>query len=130
MEAYERFGRDVKRMDTQNPLQTTEELLRKSLNITFEWSVLMEAQNVIDQLQTMQAIFTQQIAVMGDFEKILRGLSREPQGGRIKTLKRAAELISDMKLRRDELANLERRQAETRAQVCSKTFDLALHCFS
>ncbi|KAG7285062.1 hypothetical protein NEMBOFW57_009682 [Staphylotrichum longicolle] len=117
MEAYERFGRDVKRMDTQDPLQTTEELLRKSLNIKFEWSVLMEAQNVIDQLQTMQAIFTQQIAVMGDFEKVLHGLSREPQDGLDKTVKRAAELVSDMKLRRDELVNLERRQAETRAQL-------------
>ncbi|KAL2143371.1 hypothetical protein VTI28DRAFT_10485 [Corynascus sepedonium] len=116
-EAYERFGRDVKRMNNQDPLQTDEELLRKTLNIKFEWSVLMEAQNVIDQLQIMQEIFTQQITVMGDFEKALRGLSSEPHEGLKHAIERAAQLVLDMKLRRDELANLEKRQANTRAQI-------------
>ncbi len=104
-------------MNTQDPLQTTEELLRKSLNIKFEWSILMEAQNVIDQLQIMQEIFTQQITVMVDFEKALRGLSSEPHEGLRHTLERAAELIADMRLRRDELGNLEKRQVNTRAQL-------------
>lgn len=119
-EAYERFGRDVKRMNSQDPLQTAEEFLRKSLNIKFEWSVLMEAQALIDQLQILQEIFTQQITVMSDFEKALRGLSPEPHDGLKGTLERAAELMGDMKMRRDELANLEKRQANTRSQVSLK----------
>lgn len=116
-EAYERFGRDVKRMNTQDPLQTAEELLRKTLNIKFEWSALMEAQNVIDQLQIMQEIYSQQISVMSDFEKALRGLSCEPNEGLKRALERAAGLLLDMKLRQEELANLEKRQANTRSQV-------------
>jgi len=120
MEAYERFGRDVKRMNAEDPLQTAEEFLRKSLNIKFEWSVLMEAQNVIDQLQIMQEIFTQQITVMGDFEKALRAMSSDPtrdQDGLKSALERAVALIAEMKLRRTELANLEKRQADHRGQV-------------
>jgi hypothetical protein len=105
-------------MNSQDPLQTAEELLRKTLNIKFEWSALMEAQNVLDQLQIMQEIFTQQITVMSDFEKALRGLSCEPHDGLKSALERAAGLVLDMKLRRDELANLEKRQANTRSQVC------------
>lgn len=104
-------------MNNQDPLQTDEELLRKTLNIKSEWSVLMEAQNVIDQLQIMQEIFTQQITVMGDFEKALRGLSSDPSEGLKTAIDRAGQLILDMKLRRDELANLEKRQANTRSQV-------------
>ena len=122
-------------MNAQDPLQTAEELLRKSLNIKYEWSVLMEAQNVIDQLQIMQEIFTQQITVMGDFERALRatilaaGGANNTQGGptntvpveqdtRFKsTLDRASALISEMRLRRDELSNLEKRQANTRTQL-------------
>jgi hypothetical protein len=118
-EAYERFGRDVKRMNNQDPLQTDEELLRKTLNIKFEWSALMEAQNVIDQLQIMQEIYSQQITVMIDFEKALRGLCSESQIKPTGALERAAQLIADMKLRRDELADLEKRQANTRTQVGS-----------
>ncbi|KAK4141908.1 uncharacterized protein C8A04DRAFT_30460 [Dichotomopilus funicola] len=116
-EAYERFGRDVKRMNTQDPLQTAEELLRKTLNIKFEWSALMEAQNVIDQLQIMQEIYSQQISVMSDFEKALRGLSCEPNEGLKRASERAAGLLLDMKLRQEELANLEKRQANTRSQL-------------
>ena len=120
MEAYSRFGRDVKRMNAEDPLQTAEELLRKSLNIKFEWSVLMEAQSVIDQLQIMQEIFTQQITVMGDFERALRTMGTEPardQEALQSAAKRAEALIAEMKLRRTELANLEKRQADTRSQV-------------
>ncbi|KAK1776228.1 hypothetical protein QBC45DRAFT_222384 [Copromyces sp. CBS 386.78] len=120
-ESYERFGRDVKRMNTEDPLQTSEELLRKSLNIKYEWSVLMEAQNVIDQLQIMQEIFTQQITIMADFEKVLRGLINLNPGlsppGLHSTLERAGSLIADMKANRDELADLEKRQAKTRTQI-------------
>ena len=126
MQAYERFGRDVKRMNTQDPLQTAEELLRKSLNIKFEWSVLMEAQNVIDQLQIMQEIFTQQITVMGDFEKALRAMASEPwrdQDALKSALDRAAALMADMKLRRTELASLEKRQMDSRAQVRFPFYD-------
>lgn len=104
-------------MNNQDPLQTDEELLRKTLNIKFEWSALMEAQNVIDQLQIMQEIYSQQITVMIDFEKALRGLSSESQVKPASALERATQLISDMKLRRDELADLEKRQANTRSQV-------------
>ncbi|KAK3376413.1 hypothetical protein B0T24DRAFT_618627 [Lasiosphaeria ovina] len=134
-EAYERFGRDVKRMNAQDPLQTAEELLRKSLNIKFEWSVLMEAQNVIDQLQIMQEIFTAQITVMGDFEKALRAMMVGGPSGAPSSLssseqhqpsnhdalrsaqERATALVAEMKLRRDELANLEKRQTNTRTQL-------------
>lgn len=108
-------------MNTEDPLQTSEELLRKSLNIKYEWSVLMEAQNVIDQLQIMQEIFTQQITIMTDFEKVLRGLSSgHPPfqlDGLPSTLERAGSLIADMKSNRDELADLEKRQAKTRTQI-------------
>ncbi|KAK0725084.1 hypothetical protein B0H67DRAFT_598462 [Lasiosphaeris hirsuta] len=120
MEAYERFGRDVKRMNAEDPLQTAEEFLRKSLNIKFEWSVLMEAQNVIDQLQIMQEIFTQQITVMTDFEKALRAMSFDQgrdQAGLRSALERATTLIVEMKLRKTELANLEKRQADSRTQL-------------
>lgn len=122
--AYERFGRDVKRMNAQDPLMTAEELLRKSLNVKYEWSVLMEAQNVIDQLQIMQEIFTQQIIVMGDFEKALRAMGAESHDGFRATLERATALIAEMKLRRDELANLEKRQANTRSQVSPLLLDI------
>ena len=108
-------------MNTEDPLQTSEELLRKSLNIKYEWSVLMEAQNVIDQLQIMQEIFTQQITLMTDFEKVLRGLSTGNPAFQVdglpSTLERAGSVIADMKSNRDELADLEKRQAKTRTQI-------------
>ena len=107
-------------MNAQDPLQTAEELLRKSLNIKYEWSVLMEAQNVIDQLQIMQEIFTQQITVMGDFERALRAMATEPwrdQDALRSALERATALIAEMKIRRTELASLEKRQMDTRSQV-------------
>jgi hypothetical protein len=108
-------------MNAQDPLQTAEELLRKSLSIKYEWSVLMEAQNVIDQLQIMQEIFTQQITVMGDFEKALRTSMSVEQWDEFRdAAEDASLLITEMKLRRDELSELESRQANTRGQVRGK----------
>src|SRR5450756_1404574 len=70
--SYERFGRDVHTINSVASLETVEEIIRKSLNISFEWSILMKAQHVIDELQIMQEIFTQQIAVMRDYMKALQ----------------------------------------------------------
>jgi hypothetical protein len=111
--AYERFGRDVGL--ARHSVEDTEELIRKSLNISFEWSVLIEAQHIIDELQIMQEIFTQQIVVIRDFEKALKSI-----GASSSTLERAATLIRDMEMRRDELAGLEKLQAKTRLQVSAK----------
>jgi hypothetical protein len=76
---YERFGRDVNTINTHDLLKTMEELIRKSLNISFEWSVLIEAQHIIDELQIMQEIFTQQITVMRDFVKALETMRAKPR---------------------------------------------------
>jgi len=121
--AYERFGRDVKIINAHNSLETVEELIRKSLNINFEWSVLVEAQHVIDELQIMQEIFTQQTVVMRDFRDALRAIEFKasislPELEDLRTSRsRASDMIADMEMRREELANLERLQAKTRAQV-------------
>ncbi|PHH91890.1 hypothetical protein CDD83_9911 [Cordyceps sp. RAO-2017] len=62
--AYEAFGEAVTGMNKQESAHSNnEDLLRKSLNINFEWSVLIDAQHVIDELQIMQEVFTQQLAV-------------------------------------------------------------------
>lgn len=111
--AYERFGRDVNTVNDPKDLDNVEELNRKSLNIGFEWSVLVEAQHIIDELQMMQEIFTQQIAVMRDFETALRTMRVHPD-----TLARADSLITEMTMRREELSSLEKLQAKTRVQVC------------
>jgi hypothetical protein len=73
---------------------------------------LIEAQHIIDELQIMQEIFTQQIVVIRDFEKALKSM-----GAGDSTLERAATLIRDMEMRRDELAGLEKLQTKTRVQV-------------
>jgi hypothetical protein len=118
---YERFGRDVNTINAHDSLETVEEMIRKSLNISFEWSVLIEAQHVIDELQIMQGIFTQQITVMRDFVTALENMmpKRSPDSlsGLETSLERAAGLLADIDLRREELASLERLQAKTRAQV-------------
>lgn len=111
--AYERFGRDVSAINARDLVEDAEELIRKSLNISFEWSVLIEAQHIIDELQIMQEIFTQQIVVVRDFKEAL-----ETMGAARTTLDRATTLISDMETRRNELAGLEKLQAKTRVQVC------------
>jgi len=110
--AYERFGRDVSAINARDSVEDAEELIRKSLNISFEWSVLIEAQHIIDELQIMQEIFKQQIVVIRDFEKALRSMRASPQ-----TLERAATLIRDMEMRRNELVGLEKLQEKTRIQV-------------
>lgn len=115
--AYEKFGRDIKTINARSSPEETEELVRRSLNISFEWSVLMEAQHIIDELQIMQEIFTQQIIMMRDFEKALKSIGVSPP-----TLERAATLIQDMEIRRSDLAGLEKHQAKTRAQVRTPCF--------
>jgi hypothetical protein len=112
--AYEKFGQDVNAINAPDSVEDAEELIRKSLNISFEWSVLVEAQHIIDELQIMQEIFTQQIVVMRDFEKALKDLGGKVSGS---TLEQAATLIHDMEMRRDELAGLEKLQTKTRLQV-------------
>lgn len=119
---YERFGRDVNTINAHDPIETAEELIRKSLNISFEWSVLIEAQHIIDELQIMQEIFTQQITVMRDFVTALetmRAKSSVDFGSSVpeSSLERAAALIRDIEMRREELVNLEKIQAKTRTQV-------------
>lgn len=119
---YERFGRDVNTINAHDSLETVEELIRKSLNISFEWKVLIEAQHIIDELQIMQGIFTQQITVMRDFIKALEDMKTKARADSTlddleSSLERAATLIADMDTRREELANLEKLQAKTRAQV-------------
>jgi hypothetical protein len=113
--AYAKFGRDVSTINARSSPEDAEELIRKSLNISFEWSVLMEAQHIIDELQIMQEIFTQQILMLRDFVKALK-----TKGVGTPTLNRAAALIQDIEIRRDELAGLEKHQAKTRAQVSFK----------
>jgi len=113
--AYERFGRDVSAINAPDSVEDSEELIRKSLNISFEWSVLIEAQHIIDELQIMQEIFTQQIVVIRDFENALKSI-----GASSSTLERAATLIRDMEMRKNELAGLEKLQAKTRVQVSAK----------
>src|SRR5437868_5007523 len=107
--AYERFGRDISTINTHDSAEDAAELIRKSLNIGFEWSVLIEAQHIIDELQIMQEVFKQQINVMRDFEKALKSM-----GASGPTLERAATLIYDMEMRIGELEDLEKLQKTTR----------------
>ncbi|KAK0392707.1 hypothetical protein NLU13_2202 [Sarocladium strictum] len=69
--AYEAFGRDISRISSDT-LESAEQLLRKSLNIGVEWNILVEAQNIIEELQVMQEIFSQQITVLKDCHKALK----------------------------------------------------------
>lgn len=125
--AYEGFGRDVNTISIDS-LDSAEKLLRKSLNIGFEWSILVEAQHVIDELQIMQEIFTQQIIVLKDFEKALKSISEsatvkdrevrpDERHWTMRTLNRVSELMSDTEQRRNNLAEMEKLQTKTRAQV-------------
>lgn len=75
--AYEAFGRDISRISSDT-LESAEQLLRKSLNIGVEWNILVEAQNVIEELQVMQEIFTQQINVLKDCHKALKTIHWNP----------------------------------------------------
>lgn len=122
--AYEGFGRDVSRISIDT-LESAEQLLRKSLNIGFEWSVLEEAQQVIDELQIMQEIFSQQMNVMRDLDRMLQEMLShavdanpdQTDQGRQKARERIEAMVTDMDQRRDELASMERLQTKTRSQV-------------
>jgi hypothetical protein len=127
--AYEGFGRDVSRISIDT-LESAEQLLRKSLNIGFEWSILEEAQQVIDELQIMQEIFSQQISAMRDFDKHLCELlshavafdKDQTDLGRQKARDRIEAMVTDMDRRRQELASMERLQTKTRSQVSVDNF--------
>ena len=127
--AYEGFGRDVSRISIDT-LESAEKLLRKSLNIGFEWSILEEAQQVIDELQIMQEIFSQQITVMTQLDRVLQemlshAVDAHPDQtvlGRQKARDRIEAMVTDMDQRRDELASMERLQTKTRSQVRMKPY--------
>lgn len=122
--AYESFGQDVSRMSLDT-LELAEQLLRKSLNIGFEWNILEEAQQVIDELQIMQEIFSQQTIVMKDFEKVLKRLcasavasaTGQSEDGQQRAVDRIDAMINEIDQRRSELESMERLQTKTRAQV-------------
>lgn len=118
---YEAFGMDVNTINANHSWDTVEDILRKSLNIKFEWSVLIDAQHIIDELQIMQEIFTQQITVMRDFKAALESISMDSKSGSqfvpSSTTERLVNLITDIEMRREELANLEKLQGKTRTQV-------------
>ncbi len=76
----------------------------------------------MDELQIMQDIFTQQVTLVRDFVNALGVMRLElAENSTAKfpksTLERAAALVSDIEMRRDELANLEKLQTKTRLQV-------------
>lgn len=116
-------------------METAEQLLRKSLNIGFEWSILEEATQVIDELQIMQEIFLQQIRVMAELSKVLQVAAdlaeksaaakftredvtaEEPEDGRRKAIERIESITLDMTQRLEELQSMEKLQHKTRQQV-------------
>ncbi|CAI6054529.1 unnamed protein product [Clonostachys chloroleuca] len=122
--AYEGFGRDVSRISLDS-LESAEKMLRRSLNIGFEWSILEEAQQVIDELQIMQEIYSQQISVMKDLIKVLNSLSTrafdaipgQDTDGRKQAMDRVKSTVADITQRRDELISMERLQTKTRSQL-------------
>lgn len=138
--AYEAFGRDMGRISA-GTFETIEKLLRKSLNIGAEWKVLMEAQNIIEELQVMQDIFTQQITVLRDCHKALgsmswtwngpdayfgkqnltaSGVSQQrwaKQALQAPAMDQIATLAAEMEQRRESLASMERMQNKTRSQL-------------
>ena len=118
--AYERFGQDVSRLNAHDSPEDTNELIRESLNINFEWSVLMEAQHTIDELQIMQEIFAQQLVVIRDFEKALKTMKVNEN-----TMARVATAIRDIDMREKELAKLEEHQRKTWEQVSRR--NMVLH---
>ncbi|PFH60895.1 hypothetical protein XA68_10140 [Ophiocordyceps unilateralis] len=119
---YDRFGRDVNTIDLKGITDSSEaeRLLRKSLNINLEWSVLVEAQHIIDELQIMQEVFTQQLAVVRDFERAIIPSSTCLNSS---TRERAATLVRDMEMRREELAGLEKLPTKTRVQQQAGIFE-------
>jgi hypothetical protein len=118
---------------TVDKLETAEHMVRRSLNIAFEWNTLVEAQQIIDELQILQGIFAQQIAAMTDLEKDLKALAwqnisfkqdDDPEDieevasvRQRRALDRLSGLVADMQQRRDELKSMEELQTKTRTQV-------------
>lgn len=116
--AYKAFGlavRDINKHDSA-PLDH-ERLLRKSLNINFEWSVLTETQHIIDELHIMQDVFNQQLAVVRDLNQ---AMDRNAKYGK-QVCERAGDLIEDIGLRIEELAGLERLATKIRLQVSASS---------
>ncbi|RDA83237.1 hypothetical protein CP532_5799 [Ophiocordyceps camponoti-leonardi (nom. inval.)] len=115
---YERFGRDVNTIDLNGITDSSEaeKLLRKSLNVHLEWSVLVEAQHIIDELQIMQQVFNHQLCVVRDFQSAI-----SETGSPVR--ERAAALIADIEMRRDELVELERLPSKTREQQQAGIFE-------
>lgn len=129
--AYEGFGLDLSRISLET-LESAEKLLRKSLNISFEWSILEEAQQVLDELQIMQEIFDEQIRIMRELDRLLADLlnidphehhkrpgspASELRDKWQKTRDHIDGLISDMEQRKDELEGMEVLQMKTRVQL-------------
>lgn len=144
--AYEGFGRDISRLSIET-LENAERLLRKSLNINFEWSILEEALQVVDELGIMQDIFGQQLKAMDGFSKFLQekygvaGTATMGSGSgsgsfgtlgtfghnsmafddlepcRQKTLEMMAGTMGNIEQRKEELASMKELQTETRKQV-------------
>jgi hypothetical protein len=130
--AYEEFGNAVSKISIER-MDVAEKMIRRSLNIGFEWSILVEAQQVIEELEIMQGIFLQQLTVMKDLEKIIKTMrwatkSADPEAdedpdddlvnpNQRRALDRVGALIVDMEQRRDELKSMEILQTKTRTQV-------------
>jgi len=113
--AYEKIKREV---NAAYLSKYGEASIRQQLNISFEWSVLIEAQHIVDELQMMQEVFTQQIVVVKDLERAMRSMG----GSSASTLARAVQLIHDIEQRRDELSELEKHQDKSRAQVSANPY--------
>jgi hypothetical protein len=109
-------------------------MIRRSLNIGFEWSILADAQQVIEELEIMQGIFTQQLTVMNDLQKILVNMKWATKTtdaedsddsddmdntNQRRVVGRVGNLITDMEVRRAELQSMELLQTKTRTQVCA-----------
>lgn len=75
--------------------------------------MLIEAQRLIDELQIMQEVFTQQLAVTRDLEKAIQG-NAKCQGP---VRERADEVVQDINMRREELAGLEKLATKIRLQA-------------
>ncbi|KAH7328776.1 hypothetical protein B0I35DRAFT_418300 [Stachybotrys elegans] len=133
--AYEEFGNAVNKISIER-MEIVEKTLRRSLNIGFEWSILVEAQQVIEELEIMQGIFSQQLVAINDLEKIIKSMKWAPKTlktgdsedddddisdslvpSKRRALDRVASLIADMELRRDELKSMETLQYKTRTQL-------------
>ncbi len=112
--AYEKIKQEIKAIQLS---EYGEEAVRRQLDIGFEWSVLIEAQHIVDELQMMQEVFTQQLVVVKDLEKAIKSMG----DGYASSLARATQLILDIELRRGELIELEKHQDKTRAQVSTNT---------